>query len=62
MYGIWGLFENLQLRVQHFLNIKKIAFKVVQIKLLAIITDPKMNLDIFTVGILENIFMENDLC
>ncbi len=40
------LFENL--RVQKNLNIEKIAFKFVQMKLLAMhITDQKFNVDIF---------------
>ncbi len=44
------------------LNIEKIAFKVVQIKFLAMyITDQKSSFDIFTVGNLQNIFMEHDL-
>ncbi len=48
--------------VQKNLNIEKIAFKVVQMKFLAIhITNQKLNFDIFTVGNLQNIFMEHDL-
>ncbi len=44
------------------LNIEKIAFKVVKIKFLAMhITNQKMYFDIFTVGNLQNIFMEHDL-
>ncbi len=51
--GIWGC-KNL--------NIEKIIFKVVQIKLLAMhITNQKLSFDIFTVGNLLNIFMEYDL-
>ncbi len=43
-------------------NIKKISFKVVQIKFLAMhITNQKLSFDIFTVGDLQNIFMERDL-
>ncbi len=43
-------------------NIEKIAFKVVQIKLLAMhITNHKLSFDMFSVGILQNIFMEHDL-
>ncbi len=43
-------------------NIEKIAFKVVQIKFLAMhITKQKLSFDIFTVGNLQNIFMEHDL-
>ncbi len=45
------------------LNIEKIAFKVVQMKFLAMhITDQKLRFDIFTVGILQNIFMEHTWC
>ncbi len=44
------------------LNIEKIIFKVVQIKLLAMhITNQKLCFDIFTVGNSLNIFMEHDL-
>ncbi len=44
------------------LSIEKIAFKFVQIKSLAIhITNQKLSFDIFTVGSLQNIFMEHDL-
>ncbi len=43
------------------LNIGKIAFKGVQIKFLAIhITNQKLSFDIFTEGLLQNIFMEHD--
>ncbi len=43
-------------------NIEKIAFKVVQMKFLAMhITNQKLRFDIFTVGNLQNIFMEHDL-
>ncbi len=57
---IWQLFENL--RVKKNLNIEKIIFKVVQIKFLAMhITSQKFSFDIFTVGNLQNIFMEHDL-
>ncbi len=43
-------------------NIKKIIFKVVQMKFLAMhITNQKLSFDIFTVGNLQNIFMEHDL-
>ncbi len=55
------LFDNLDLRVQKIQNIEKIAFKVVQIKFLAMhITNQKLSFDIFTVGNLLNI-MEHDL-
>ncbi len=44
------------------LNIEKIAFKVVQMKSLAMhITSQKLHFDKFTVGNLQNIFMEHDL-
>ncbi len=52
--GIWECKKNL--------NIEKIAFKVVQMKFLAMqITNQKLSFDIFTVEILQNIFMEHDL-
>ncbi len=42
--------------------IKKIAFKIVQMKFLAMhITNQKLRFDIFMVGNLQNIFMEHDL-
>ncbi len=44
------------------LNIEKIAFKVVHIKLLAMhITNQTLSFYIFTVGHLQNIFMEHNL-
>ncbi len=53
---IWNL------RVQKNLNTEKIAFKVVQMKFLAMhITNQKLSFNIFTVGNLQNIFMEHDL-
>ncbi len=53
---IWNL------RVWKNLNIEKITFKVVQMKFLAMhITNQKLSFDIFTVGNLQNIFMEHDL-
>ncbi len=53
---IWNL------RVQKNRNIEKIAFKVVQIKFLAMhITNQKLRFYIFIVGNLQNIFMEHDL-
>ncbi len=43
-------------------NIEKIAFKVVQMKFLAMhITNQKLSSDVFMVGNLQNIFMEHDL-
>jgi len=48
--------------VQKNLNIEKIIFKVVQMKFLAMqISNQKLSFDIFTVGHLQNIFMEHDL-
>ncbi len=71
MYGllgsdnIWPRYNYLKiwnLRVQKNLNTEKIAFKVVQMKFLAMhITNQKWSFDIFTVGNLQNIFMEHDL-
>ncbi len=56
------LFENLESEGAKNLNIGKITFKVVQMKFLAMhITNQKLSFDIFTVGNLQNIFMENDL-
>ncbi len=43
-------------------NIEKITFKFVQMKSLAMhITNKKFSFDIFTVGNLQNIFLEHDL-
>ncbi len=43
-------------------NIEKITFKFVQIKFLALhITNQKLGFDKFTVGNVQNIFMEHDL-
>ncbi len=54
--GIWGCKNN------YNLNIEKITFKVVQIKFLANhITNQKLSFAIFTVGHLQNIFMEHNL-
>ncbi len=54
--NIWNL------RVQKNLNIKKIIFKVVQMKILAMhFTKQKWSFDIFTVRNVLNIFMEHDL-
>ncbi len=56
------LFENLKSEGAKNLNIEKIAFKVVQMKFLAMhITNKKLSFDILTVGNLQNIFMEHDL-
>ncbi len=56
------LFENLESKGAKNLNIEKIAFKVIQMKFLAMhVTNQKLSFDIFTVGNLQNIFMEHDL-
>ncbi len=56
------LFVNLESEGAKNLNIVKIAFKVVKMKFLAMhITNQKLSFDIFTVGHLQNIFMEHDL-
>ncbi len=58
------LFENLESEgaKKKNLNIEKIAFKVVQMKFLAMhITNHKLSFDIFTEGNLQNIFMAHDL-
>ncbi len=70
MYGllrydnIWPRYNYLNiwnLRVQEKnLNIEKITFKFVQMKFLMHITQ-KISFDIFTIGNLQNIFMEHDL-
>ncbi len=61
---IWLRYNYLKiwnLRVQKNLNIEKIAFKVVQMKFLAMhITKQKLSFDIVTVGNLQNIFMVHD--
>ncbi len=70
MYGllgsdnIWPRYNSKiwNLRAQKNLNIEKIAFKVVQIKFLAIhIAKQKWSFNIFTVRNLQNIFMEHNL-
>ncbi len=57
------LFENLESEdAKKNLNDEKIAFKVVQMKFLAMhITNQKLSFNIFMVGNLQNIFMEHDL-
>ncbi len=48
--------------MQTYRNIDKIMFKVVQMKFLAMhIINQKLSFDVFTVGNLQNIFMEHDL-
>ncbi len=63
--NIWLRYKYLKiwnLRVQKNLHINKLAFKVVQMKSLAMhITNQELSFDIFTVGNLQNIFMEHDL-
>ncbi len=62
------LFENMEsegakkFKYKKYLNIEKITFTVVQMKFLAMhITNLKLSLYIFTVGNVQNIFMEHDL-
>ncbi len=56
------LFENLESEGAKNRIIEKIAFKVVQMKSLAMhITNQKLRFDIFTIVNLQNIFMELDL-
>ncbi len=69
MYGLlrqdssWQRYNYLKIwniKVQQTLYIEKIAFKVVQMKFLAMhITNQKFSFDIFTVGNVQNILMEN---
>ncbi len=62
-FEMWDFrWSDFNLRVQKNLNIEKTAFKVVQMKSLAMhITNQKLSFDIFTVGNLQNIFMEHNL-
>ncbi len=56
------LFENLESEGAKKDNIEKMAFKVVQIKFLAMhITNQKWSVDIFTEGNVQNIFMDHNL-
>ncbi len=56
------IFEYLESEGAKNLNIEKIIFKVVQMRFLAMhITNQKLGFDTFTVGHLQNIFMEHDL-
>ncbi len=56
------LFENLESEGAKKSKYCEITFKVVQMKFLAMhITNQKLSFDIFTVGNLQNIFMEYDL-
>ncbi len=68
MYGLIGqylaklqLFEKNELGCKKILNIEIVPFKVVQIKSLAMHTNQKESVDIFTVGHFQNTFMEHDL-
>ncbi len=55
------LFEHLESGGAKNLNIKNIAFKVVQLKFLAIhITNQKLGFDLYKIKKLQNIFMEHD--
>ncbi len=55
-------FENLESEGAKSLNIEKITFNVVQIKLLTMhITNQKWSFDTFTVRNLQKSFMEHDL-
>ncbi len=48
--------------MQNNQNTEKIAFTIVQMKLLAMhITNEKISFNIFMVGHLQNMFMEHDL-
>ncbi len=61
MIGQYLKIWNLRVQKKN-LNIEKIIFKVVQMKFLAMhINNQKLSYDIFTVGNLQNIFMEHDL-
>ncbi len=54
------LFENLESLGAKNKNIEKMTFKVVQMKFLAMhITNQKLSFYIFTVGYVQNIFMEH---
>ncbi len=55
---VWTIFENLESEGAKHLNIEKIIFKVVQMKLLEMhIKNQKLSFDIFTVGNLLNVLM-----
>ncbi len=63
--NIWPRYNYLKiwnLRVQKNTNVEKISFKVDQVKFLAMrITNQKLCFDIFTVGNVQNIFIEHDI-
>ncbi len=67
-YGLLGqylaeiqIFENLETEGAKNQNIEKIAFKV-EMRFLAMnIINQNLSFDIFTVGNLQNIFMEHDI-
>ncbi len=62
MWPRYNYFKIWNLRVQRNQNIEKIAFKFVQMKFLAMhITNQTLSFNIFTVGNLQNIFMEHYL-
>ncbi len=61
MVGQYNYLKIWNPRVQKIPNIEKIAFKIVQMKFLAMhITNRKLSFDIFTVRHLLHIFMEHD--
>ncbi len=51
------LFENLESKGAKNLNIEKITFKILS----NAYTNQKQSFDIFMIGNLQNVFMENDL-
>ncbi len=56
------IFENMVSEGAKNMNIEKITFKVDQMKFLAMhITNHKLSFNIFTVGNLQDTFMEHDL-
>ncbi len=61
IWPIYNYFNIWNLRVQRNEFIEKIAFKVVPMFLAMHITNQKLSFYIFTVGNLQNIFMEHDL-
>ncbi len=61
MVGQYNYLKIWNLMVQKIQNMEKIAFKIVQMKFLAMhIANQKLSFDIFTVRNLLNIFMEHD--